>query len=98
MAEYAEYYERKTVERFLEGICEALCDNVEDDLQYVLYRMDEMVPADVKPVVQSKWKLNKDGSGTCQNCHCTQGAIWDHDNWQNYCGRCGADMRGYQNG
>lgn len=61
MTEYTEYYERKTVERFLEGVCEALCDNVEDDLNYALYRMDEMQPADVKPVVRSKWRLNKDG-------------------------------------
>ena len=42
---------------------------------------------------KGKWKLNKDGSGTCSECHFTQNGVWDLDNWQNYCGHCGADMR-----
>lgn len=41
---------------------------------------------------QGKWKLNKDGSGTCDQCNRTQKNVWDYDNYQNYCGHCGAKM------
>ena len=41
---------------------------------------------------QGKWKLNKDGSDTCDQCKITQKNIWDYDNYQNYCGHCGAKM------
>lgn len=50
--------------------------------------------ADVRPVVRGKWKLNPDGSGTCSECHFTSIAVWDCDNWANFCQHCGADMRG----
>lgn len=49
---------------------------------------------DVAEVKRGTWKLNKDGSGTCNQCRFTQMNVWDYDNWQNYCGHCGADMRG----
>ena len=39
-----------------------------------------------------KWKLNKDGSGTCDQCNRTQKNVWDYDNYQNYCGHCGVKM------
>lgn len=41
---------------------------------------------------EGKWKFHKDGSGTCSECHITQKNIWDYDNWQNFCGHCGAKM------
>ena len=41
-----------------------------------------------------KWKIHKDGSGTCSICGITQIAIWDMDGWQNFCGHCGARMEG----
>lgn len=41
---------------------------------------------------EGKWKLNKDGSGTCSECGITQKSVWDYDNWQNFCGHCGAKM------
>lgn len=41
---------------------------------------------------QGKWKLNKDGSGTCDQCGITQKNVWDYDNYQNYCGHCGVKM------
>lgn len=47
---------------------------------------------DVAKVVHSKWKLHKDGSGTCKQCGTTQKNVWDYDNWQNFCGHCGAKM------
>lgn len=40
----------------------------------------------------AKWTLNRDGSGTCSNCHFTQRSVWDCDNFQHYCGCCGAKM------
>lgn len=54
--------------------------------------------ADVRPVVHGEWKLNNDGSGACSVCHFTQSSVWDDDGWQNFCGHCGADMRGFGNG
>lgn len=47
-----------------------------------------------EPEVHGEWRLNRDGSGTCSNCNFTQVAVWDEDNWQNYCGHCGAKMDG----
>lgn len=41
---------------------------------------------------KGKWTLNKDGSGTCDQCHFTQRGVWDYDNHQRYCGVCGAEM------
>ena len=38
------------------------------------------------------WVLHKDGSATCNHCHTRQEAIWDYDNYQRYCGYCGAHM------
>lgn len=49
---------------------------------------------DVKAVVHDLWEMHPDGSGTCCNCHFTQKNVWDYDNWQNYCGHCGAKMDG----
>ena len=46
------------------------------------------------PVVRGEWKLHKDGSGTCNVCGTTQKAVWDMDSWQNFCGHCGAEMKG----
>lgn len=43
-------------------------------------------------VKRGKWTLNKDGSGTCDQCHFTQRGVWDYDNHQRYCGVCGAEM------
>ena len=53
---------------------------------------------EVKPVrplekPKGKWRLNKDGSGTCSECHQTRNDVWDMDNWDNFCSHCGADMR-----
>ena len=42
---------------------------------------------------KSEWILNRDGSGTCKNCRRTTIAVWDFDNWLNFCPHCGADMR-----
>ena len=39
-----------------------------------------------------KWKLHSSGNGTCSLCGITQKNVWDYDNWQNYCGHCGAIM------
>lgn len=56
--------------------------------------VEDAPAADVAPVVHGKWKFNMDGSGTCDQCNFTQMHVWDYDNWQNYCGVCGARMDG----
>lgn len=50
--------------------------------------------ADVVEVKRGEWMLHPNGSGTCSCCNRTQKAVWDYDNAQNFCGHCGADMRG----
>lgn len=45
------------------------------------------------PVVRGKWIFHDNGDATCDQCGTRQKAIWDDDNWQNFCGHCGADMR-----
>lgn len=45
------------------------------------------------PVVRGKWIFHDNGDATCDQCGRYQKAIWDYDNWQNFCGHCGADMR-----
>ena len=49
-------------------------------------------PDSLRP--KGRWTLNRDGSGTCSECHRTRTDVWDMDNWDNYCSHCGADMRG----
>ena len=49
---------------------------------------------EVIPVKRGKWILHKNGDATCDQCHRWQKDIWDFDTWQNFCGHCGADMRG----
>ena len=44
--------------------------------------------------IEGEWELHKDGSGTCSECHFTQKNVWDYDNWQSFCGHCGARMKG----
>ena len=45
-------------------------------------------------VKHSEWILHSDGSGTCKICGKRQNNVWDMDNWQNFCGHCGAKMDG----
>ena len=52
------------------------------------------VKLNAKPIQNktSVWKLNKDGSATCQNCHRTTKNAWDYDSWYRYCPDCGCRM------
>ena len=43
---------------------------------------------------EGEWIFHKDGSATCNQCNTTQKHIWDMDNFQSYCGHCGAKMKG----
>ena len=49
---------------------------------------------DVEKVRHGEWVLHPDGSGTCNLCNRTQKFVWDFDNAQDYCGKCGAKMDG----
>ena len=61
------------------------------DDEVCLYFRNKANYAEVK---HGKWTLHPDGSGTCNLCGRTQKSVWDFDNTQGYCGKCGADMRG----
>lgn len=56
-----------------------------------------MSTVNVAKVTYGKWYLHPDGSGTCDQCGRHQKSVWDMDNYQSYCGHCGADMRGENN-
>ena len=43
--------------------------------------------------IEAEWTLNRDGSGTCSNCHFTQRGVYDQDSYQRYCGCCGTKMK-----
>ena len=67
---------------------------LDNDISCIL----EGVPTvDAAPAKTGKWKLRINGSGTCDQCGITQRAVWDDDNWQNFCGHCGAQMIGVEN-
>lgn len=70
--------------------------NIDGDttMQCVERSMRAAPAADVVKVVHGTWTLNKDGSGTCNQCGTTQKNVWDYNDWQNYCGCCGARMDG----
>ena len=51
--------------------------------------------AGVVEVKRGRWvSHHPDGSAICSVCGRKQKDVWDFDNWQNFCGHCGADMRG----
>lgn len=64
-----------------------------DGLTAAFDLLAEAPTIEAAPVKRGKWKLHKDGSGTCDQCHFTQLDVWDMDNWDNFCAHCGADMR-----
>ena len=55
---------------------------------------DHLVSKGYRKQSEGVWKFNRDGSGTCSECHFTQRGVWDYDNHQNFCGVCGAKMKG----
>lgn len=63
-------------------------------VSFILEKIDALPTADVEEVVHSEWKLYNDGSGVCKNCKTHQRAVWDIDNIQRFCIRCGAKMDG----
>ena len=74
---------------------------VEQGIKYynsVYNLVNEQPAADVVEVKRGEWMLHPDGSGTCSCCNRTQKSVWDYDSAQNFCGHCGADMRGENNG
>lgn len=95
-----EYIERDHIVKFIEnGLNNP--DKVKafgHDAAEILAEIHLAPTADVAPVVHGKWKLHDNGDGTCDQCGFRQKHIWDYDNWQNYCGVCGADMRGGKHG
>ena len=67
---------------------------VEDAERFFLSLINKQPTADVEEVKHSEWKLYNDGSGVCKNCKTHQRAVWDIDNIQRFCIRCGAKMDG----
>ena len=82
-----------------ERVCEKLCPKgllpyQSSEYPAEIFCLEFKNKAEVTEVKYGKWTLHPDGSGTCSVCGKHQVCIWDLDNWQNFCGHCGADMRG----
>lgn len=94
----AEYIKRTDVMKICEGYsrhCFLSNDsNGQDIADRILDDVVEIPTVDVVEVKHGEWKLHPDGSGTCSYCNRIQKSVWDFDNAQNFCGHCGADMRG----
>lgn len=69
-------------------------NNVENYVPPVEFFAEKLIANGVTIRKRGERKFNKDGSGTCNRCRITQMNVWDSDNYQNFCGHCGADMRG----
>lgn len=63
-----------------------------DEAKEIVDQMPTIDPESLRP--KGRWRLNKDGSGTCSECHRTRNDVWDMDNWDNFCSHCGAKMEG----
>lgn len=61
-------------------------------LNAIIEQQPTIDPESLRP--KGRWRLNKDGSGTCSECHRTRNDVWDMDNWDNFCSHCGAKMEG----
>ena len=68
------------------------CGSVMANSDKILSNLQKV--ADVEEVKHGEWSLHPDGSGTCNLCGRTQKSVWDFDNMQTYCGKCGAKMDG----
>jgi hypothetical protein len=87
------------LDKMLAGMRSMLADKDPDHLSTKIFnlfiaRLELEPTADVVEVRHGEWTLNPDGSGTCSECKCTQKHIWDMDNIQSFCGKCGAKMDG----
>ena len=60
-----------------------------------IFRVKQWLEHSTNIVKRGHWvSHHPDGSAICSVCGRKQKYVWDFDNWQNYCGHCGADMRG----
>ncbi len=55
---------------------------------------DDCPLPDVGEITTGEWILHRGGDGTCAKCKTRQKAVWDDDRIMNYCGCCGAKMKG----
>lgn len=87
-----EYIERKSLLEDLELLAKYQQGERQQGILGVCVTIKNKEAADVVEVKYGTWKLHRDGSGTCDQCGRAQKCVWDYDNWQNYCGCCGAKM------
>ena len=87
--------ELKQIEEMADILCEAKehdCKGGNDCL--CVKQAEALYNAGYRKQSEGEWKLHKDGSGTCSECHFIQKDIWDYDHYQHFCGHCGAKMKG----
>lgn len=75
-----------------DNLAQRVIDN--NDVQWCLSELQDMLAADVAPVVHGRWETNSDRPDTliCSMCKCGFD-MWKHDP-HNYCPNCGAKMDG----
>ena len=79
------------------GYCAAVPDSFCECFQQAYELGRQKGAEEIKSqVLTAKWILYREGSGVCSNCKRTSINVWDYDNWQRYCGCCGALMVGVE--
>lgn len=68
------------------------CPKAGHDLRELLDDLENAPPADVRPVVQGRWK-RVDPRSTVVTFRCSECNYYAHMRATNYCPNCGADMR-----
>ena len=77
-------------------VCRTTDDNQCEDMhcEGVMKHAEKLYKQGIRKQSEGEWIFHKDGSATCNQCNTTQKHIWDMDNYQSYCGHCGAKMKG----
>lgn len=99
MAEYknADEIVKNMTKKFDKKYGDTTIKGIRDVFNMCVNCVNQTPTADAVEVKHGKWvSHHPDGSATCSVCGRKQKDVWDFDNWQNYCGHCGADMRGVE--
>lgn len=80
----------KVIKSSLEGLGSGNFNFTGDEFSIMLAKA--IYAAGYRKQKEGEWVFHSDGSGTCNQCHTTQKSVWDMDNYQPYCGHCGAKM------
>lgn len=83
-----EYIDRK---KLMDDINKYSIENYSEIIRNVIMKQPV---EDMVPLVYGEWINCQGGNATCSRCKTRQMYVYDDDEEQNFCGHCGAKMRG----